>query len=35
MKLLLGMPSPRNIERIKASWDKIEEDYIIVKHFKE
>ena len=35
MKLLLGMPSPRNIKIVNDNWEKIYEDQIIVKHYKE
>ena len=35
MKLLLGMPSPRNIQIVNDNWEKIDEDQIIVKHYKE
>ena len=35
MRLLLGMPSPRNIKIVNDNWEKIDEDQIIVKHYKE
>lgn len=35
MKLLLGMPSPRNIPEVIDEWDKLKEDYIVAKHYKE
>ncbi len=35
MKLLLGMPSPRNIKIVNDNWEKINEDQIIVKHYRE
>ena len=35
MKLLLGMPSPRNIPIVEENWERINEDQVIVKHFRE